>query len=190
MVAEALVTQCHHTHVVDVLRSPFHRQSVRLSSRRAVGPLPRKPRSQPHQPHPAGSRPHNPAGTEGCGNLRRGWAAVSRTTLPSSHGGQYDASDTQCWPVRNRVQKSARHRCSCTPGSSHSSEAAHPTTSTYLSALDDEGQATSKVVRSEGGPGSRRNVATNSWRTAGAKASQTRPSHPLNIPAPPLKMKT
>ena len=33
-----------------------------------------------------------------------------------SHGGQHDVSDTQCWPVRNRVQKSARHRCSCTPG--------------------------------------------------------------------------
>ena len=51
--------------------------------------------SQSHQPHPASSWPHNPTGTASYGNLRRGWAAVSRTGLPGSHGGQYDTSDPQ-----------------------------------------------------------------------------------------------
>ena len=47
---------------------------------------------KPHQPHTASTRPHNPSGTAGCRNLRRGWAAVSRTALPGFHGGQCDAS--------------------------------------------------------------------------------------------------
>ena len=37
-----------------------------------------------------------------------------------------NASNTQPWPVGNRVQKSARHRGSSTPGNPHSSQAAHP----------------------------------------------------------------
>ena len=53
-------------------------------------------------------------------------AAVSRTALPGSHRGQHDASDPQRRPVLNWVQKSARHRCSCTSGSSHRSHTAHP----------------------------------------------------------------
>ena len=41
--------------------------------------------------------------------------------LPRSHAGQHDASDPQRRPVGNWVQKSVRHRCSNTPGSSHRS---------------------------------------------------------------------
>ena len=74
----------------------------------------------------ASTRPHNPSGTADCRNLRRGWAAVSRTALPGSHGGQHDTHDPQWRPVWNWVQKSARRRCSCTPGSSHRSQTAHP----------------------------------------------------------------
>ena len=43
-----------------------------------------------------------------------------------SHGGQHDTSNPQCRPVRNWVQESARHRCSCTLGSSHRRQTAHP----------------------------------------------------------------
>ena len=119
-----------------------------------------------YQPHPAS----NPSGTVGCRNLRRGWAAVSRTALPRSHGGPYDASHTQRRPLWNRVQESARHRGSGALGCTHSSQPAHPgdprwshswpaaetppgrlaavietATSTYLGALDDGNQATAKL---------------------------------------------
>ena len=53
---------------------------------------------------------HNPSGTASCRGLRRDRAAVSQTALPRSHRGTYDASDTQCWPVWNRAQKSAIQR--------------------------------------------------------------------------------
>ena len=43
-----------------------------------------------------------------------------------SHRGQHNTSNPQCRPVRNWVQESVRHRCSCTPGSSHRSQTAHP----------------------------------------------------------------
>ena len=91
-----------------------------------VRPPSRGSGSQPCQPHPAGSRPHNLAGTKGCSGLRRDRAAVSRTALPGSHRGQHDTSNPQCRPDRNWVQKSARHRSSRTPGSSHRSQTAHP----------------------------------------------------------------
>ena len=38
----------------------------------------RKSWCQPHQPRTASARPHDPAGTAGCRNLRRGWTAISR----------------------------------------------------------------------------------------------------------------
>ena len=68
----------------------------------------------------------NPSRTASCRNLRRGWTAVSRKALPGCFGGQYDVSYTQRRPVRNRLQESARHRGSSTPGSTHSSHTAHP----------------------------------------------------------------
>ena len=49
-----------------------------------------------------------------------------RTALPGPHRGQHDASDPQHRPLRNWVQKSVRHRSSCTPGSTHRSQTAHP----------------------------------------------------------------
>ena len=53
----------------------------------SVRPPPREFWSQPYQPHPAGSWPHNPTKTASCWNLRRDPAAFSRTVLPASHGG-------------------------------------------------------------------------------------------------------
>ena len=86
------------------------------------------------------------------------------TALPGSHGGQYDASNAQRRPVQNWVQKSARHRGSGTSGCSHRSQNTHPgydprrgadpgdaslcietATSTYLSALVSDEQATAKL---------------------------------------------
>ena len=82
--------------------------------------------SQPHQAHRADSRPHNPGRTQRCSGLRRDWAAVSRTALPGSHGGQHDTSNPQRRPVPTWYQKSAGHRCSCTPWGTHRSQTAHP----------------------------------------------------------------
>ena len=52
-------------------------------------------------------------------------------------------------PIRNRVQECARHRWSCTPGSSPQemrlSEVIDTATSTYLGALDNDEQATARL---------------------------------------------
>ena len=56
-------------------------------------------------------------------------------------------------------------------------------TSTHLSALDDEDQATAKLYVQKAAQ-----AGDEAWRTD--RASQTRPSHPLNTQALPPKMKT
>ena len=169
--------------------------------------LPRELGSQPYQPHPAGSRPHNPAGTEGCRSLRRDRAAVSRTALPGSHGGQHDTSDPQCRPVPNWVQESGRHRGCGTPGSTHCSQAAHPSDDTRCSHCWPSTDATPgnspgpRTLKQPPPPTSaplmmsctfrrRARQQTKLGSNCRDRASQTRPSHPSNTQAPPLKMKT
>ena len=162
-----------------------------------ICPPPRQGGSWPHQPRPASTRPHNPPGTASCRNLPRGWAA--RTALPRSRGGQYDASDTQLWPLRNRAQQSARHRGSCTLRISHSSQAVHPSNdprrslgrlstralpgtsprrghrNSHLHLSQRRRSSHGKVVCSESSSGSRRSSAANKWRTNPTIASFEHP---------------
>ena len=135
-------------------------------------PAPRECGGQSYQPHPAVSRPHNPGGTKCSGGLRRDRAAVSRTALPTPHSGQRDTSNPQCEPIRNRVQ---RARDTAAPAHLGALIAANPrtqamirdavwagllpeqlletrlsevietATSTYLSALAGDEQATARL---------------------------------------------
>ena len=183
-------------------RHPSHARTSSVVSGPANGisPPPREFGSQPHQPHPASSRPHNPSGTAGCRNLRRGWAAVSPTALPRSHGGQYDASDTQCWPVWNWIQESASHRGSGTSGSSHSSQDLRPSLGRPSTRAPLETRFTGHRNSHRTKP---RQSCTFRWRLRqqtrrGSKplevykdpAPQTGQNQPANTPAPPPKMKT
>ena len=96
---------------------PNQTHSCHVRTRRQNLPPPRKPRSQPHQPHLARTRTHNPSRAASCRNLRRGWTTVPRKALPWLHRKQHGTSHTQRKPVRNRIHKSARHRSSSTPES-------------------------------------------------------------------------
>ena len=146
--------------------------------------------------------------------------AVSWTSLPRSHGRQCDASDTQCWPVRNRVQKSARHRCSCTLGRSHAAKPRIPAmiqdavwagllpehlletrlaavietaASTHLSALGDEDWATPSCMfrkRPRQQTKSGRRTVAANNSVSTGPASRTRQWQNLNIPVRLLKMTT
>ena len=124
------------------------------------------------QPHPAGSRPHNPGGTKCCSGLRRDRAAVSRTALPKPHRGQDDASDPQrrqsgigfkrvrdiaapahltaLIAAKPRIQGVIRHVvwAGFLPEQileAHLSEVIETATSTHLSAIDSDEQATAKL---------------------------------------------
>ena len=141
---------------------------------------------------------HNPSGNSGL---------PKSTTIPRSHGGQYDASDTHSSPVRNRVHKSARHRCSCTPGSCHRSQAAHPSNDPrrslgrpstrappgdsphrghrnshlHLSQRPDEDQATASLYVQEAAQAADGAWQQTIWRTAGTM--RRKPDH--RIPRTP-----
>ena len=58
--------------------------------------------------------------------LRRSTMRSGRGPLIGSPGGQRDASNPQCEPIRNRVQESARHRRPGSFGSLHRRQTAHP----------------------------------------------------------------
>ena len=110
----------------DVIRAMHERVQLCQDPQTEFALPPRKPRSQPHQSHPASTRPHDPTRNSELQKSTTRLDNGPRKTLPWLHKRQHDAGHTQCRPVRNRIQKSARHRSSGAPGSTQSSQAAHP----------------------------------------------------------------
>ena len=159
-----------------------------------VCPPPREFGSQPHQPHPAGSRPHNPAGTEASKVYdEMGQRSLERLFSGLTEDSTTQASDHQRRPVRNRVQKSARHRCTDTSGGSHCCQTAHPgcdprrslggpspgaDLSAHLTMMSKPRQSCMfrRQLRQQTKLGSKPS------RDCRDRASQTRPLHPLDIP--------